>query len=225
MQHFIPRINSQILLSPKLLLKSLICVFLSRENEYGVIKCYLEGQESDILYRVRDCRPREMVRYRDKVEFVLVTRKNNQAKYARDIAILEKSDTKLLNGYLCALKDSYGFIESEDHATELFFHFSEYEGDTKHLELGDCVMYAETRKGEKCSAEKVCRVLSHVTRDEMLPGIYDGVVTRPLRTVDPEVFKFLSFFLMLYLLLIVTFILIKKLIGFFEQTRRIFLEQ
>jgi len=158
----------------------------NRENEYGVIKCYLEGQESDILYRVRDCRPREMVRYRDKVEFVLVTRKTNQTKYARDIAILEKSDTKLLNGYLCALKDSYGFIESEDHATELFFHFSEYEGDTKHLELGDCVMYAETRKGEKCSAEKVCRVLSHVTRDEMLPGIYDGVVTRPLRTVDPE---------------------------------------
>ena len=157
------------------------------ENELGVIKCYLEGQESDIMYRVRDCRPREMVRYRDKVEFVLITKKTNQAMFARDISVLEKNNTKLLNGYICALKDSYGFIESEDHATELFFHFSEYEGDTKHLELGDCVMYAETRKGEKCSAEKVCRVLSHVNRDDVLPGIFDGVVTRPLRTMDPDV--------------------------------------
>lgn len=158
----------------------------NRDNEYGIIKCFLEGQETDILYRVRDCRPRELVRYRDKVEFVLVTKRTNQQKYARDVSVLEKSDTKLLNGYICALKDSYGFIETESHATELFFHFSEYEGDCRQLELGDCVLYAETKKGEKRSAEKVCRILSHVCKDEILPMTYDGTITRPMRTMDPE---------------------------------------
>ncbi|XP_066924328.1 cold shock domain-containing protein E1-like [Clytia hemisphaerica] len=158
----------------------------NRENEFGIIKCYLEGQETDILYRVRDCRPREMVRYRDKVEFVLVTKKTNQQRFARDVSILEKSETKMLHGYVCALKDSYGFIETEDHTTELFFHFSEYEGDTKQLELGSYVMYAETRKGEKRSAEKVCKILSHVCKDEILPQTYDGVITRPMRTMDPD---------------------------------------
>ena len=147
-------------------------------NDFGVIKCFLEGQETDIMYRVRDCRPREMVRYRDKVDFVLVTRKTNQQRYARDVAVLEKSDAKLQNGFVCALKDSYGFIETEDHTTELFFHFSEYEGDSRQLELGDSVLYAETRKGEKRSAEKVCKVLSHQCRDEILLKSYDGVVTR-----------------------------------------------
>jgi len=158
----------------------------NRDNEYGIIKCFLEGEETDIFYRTRDCQPREMVRYRDKVEFVLVTKKTNQQKYARDVCIIEKNETKLQNGYICALKDSYGFIETENHETELFFHFSEYEGDSRQLELGDCVMYAETRKSEKRSAEKVCKVLSHVSKDEILPGTYDGVVTRPMRTMDPE---------------------------------------
>ena len=128
-----------------------------------------------------------MVRYRDKVEFVLVTKRTNQEKYARDVSVLEKSETKLLNGYVCALKDSYGFIETENHETELFFHFSEYEGDCRQIELGDCVLYAETKKGEKRSAEKVCKVLSHVCRDEILPATYDGTITRPMRTRDPEV--------------------------------------
>lgn len=158
----------------------------NRDIEYGVIKCYLEGKETDILYRIRDCRPREMVRYRDKVEFVLVTKKTTQQQYARDVSIIEKNETRLQNGYVCALKDSYGFIETEDHETELFFHFSEYEGDWRSLELGNCVKYAETRKSEKQSAEKVCKVLSHVCKDEILPTMYDGTVTRPMRTMDPE---------------------------------------
>jgi len=158
----------------------------NRDIEYGVIKCYLEGKETDIFYRLRDCRPREMVRYRDKVEFVLVTKKTNQQQYARDVSIIQKNETKLQNGFVCALKDSYGFIETESHETELFFHFSEYEGDSRQLDVGDCVKYAETKKSDKRSAEKVCKVMSYTSQDDILPTIYDGTITRPMRTMDPE---------------------------------------
>lgn len=153
----------------------------------------MEGKETSIHYRTRDCRPRDVPRYRDKVEFVLVTKKANQQRYARDISLLERKELKMLNGFVCALKDSYGFIESDDHENELFFHYSELEGDPNQLELGDYVKYAETRKSDKRSAENVCKVLAHVNKDEVLPHIYDGVVTRPMRTMDPDVSFFLMF--------------------------------
>lgn len=158
----------------------------NRDNDFGVIKCVLEGKETDIQYRLRDCRPREVPRYRDKVEFLLVTKKANQQHFARDISMLERNEVKMLTGFVCALKDSYGFIEAETHENELFFHYSEFEGDPNQLELGDCVKYAETRKSDKQSAENVCKMLSYVNKDEVSPTTYDGVVTRPMRTMDPE---------------------------------------
>lgn len=158
----------------------------NRDYESGIIKCFLEGKETDIYYRLRDCRPREQPRYRDKVEFLLVTKKPNSQQFARDVSVLQRTEIKMLNGFVCALKDSYGFIEVENHDQELFFHFSELDGEPNNLELGDYVKYVETRKSEKRSAEKVSKILSYNNMDEILPTVFDGVVTRPMRTVDPD---------------------------------------
>lgn len=128
-----------------------------------------------------------MPRYRDKVEFVLVTKKANQQQLARDISVLERNERKYQRGYICALKDSYGFIEVETHEREVFFHYSEFDGDSNQLELGDEVQFVETKKTEKRSAENVTKIMSSTLTDEILPKVYDGVIVRPMRVVDPEV--------------------------------------
>lgn len=89
---------------------------------------------------------------------------------------------------MCALKESYGFIEAETHDREVFFHYSELDVDPNDIELGDGVKYVETKKGGKRSAENVTRVSVNAVDDQdVQPTILDGVILRPMRTVDPEV--------------------------------------
>jgi len=159
-----------------------------KEQEFGVIKSYLNGEETDVLYKLRDCRPRQTPHYRDKVEFVLVTRKSTNQNYARDISVMEVHESEYVKGFICALKEKFGFIESELDSREVFFHYSELDGDPNELELGDEVQYIETRKSEKRSAEKVTKVASNpnnnscntsfISKEDILPKVHDGVVTQ-----------------------------------------------
>ena len=61
--------------------------------------------------------------YKDVVEFTLVTRKSNNAYFAREVSIIVKNEVEVQYGYVCALKESFGFIELEDHSREVFFHY------------------------------------------------------------------------------------------------------
>jgi len=158
-----------------------------KDHDYGIIKCTQDGKEIDVYYSLRDCRPREVPRFCDKIQFILVTKKANHQFFARDITIMEKYEVKYQCGYICALKDSYGFIEVETHEREIFFHYSELDGDPNELDFGDEVKYVETKRSEKRSAEKVVKIFNS-TRDEdvVQPKILEGVVLRPMRTIDPE---------------------------------------
>jgi len=158
-----------------------------KDQEYGIIRCFRDGKEIDVFYSIRDCRPREVPRFCDKVEFILVTKKANHQLLARDISIVEKYEVKYVLGFVCALKESYGFIEAETHEREVFFHYSELDGDPNDLELGDGVKYVETKKSGKRSAEKVTKVLiSSIDEEDIQPKILEGLILRPMRTVDPE---------------------------------------
>lgn len=161
---------------------------MNKEPEYGIIKSFLEGKETEIYYKLRDCKPREFPRYRDKVEYTLITRKSNNALYAREISILEVHENKLVKGYICALKETFGFIESENHNREIFFHYSELDGDPNSLELGDRVSYLETKKSDKRSAESVSKCANGKNDDkkEISNKVYNGIVIKPMRIVDPE---------------------------------------
>lgn len=47
-----------------------------------------------------------------------------------------------------ALQENFGFIETLEHDQEVFFHFSNFIGNTNHLELGQEVEYSlATRSG------------------------------------------------------------------------------
>lgn len=47
----------------------------------------------------------------------------------------------LFQGVVCSLKENYGFIERSDVVKEIFFHFSEFQGDIEMLNLGDDVEF------------------------------------------------------------------------------------
>jgi len=44
-------------------------------------------------------------------------------------------------GVICSLKDNYGFIDRADVVKEIFFHFSEFQGDAEDLNIGDNVQF------------------------------------------------------------------------------------
>lgn len=160
---------------------------LNKEQEFGQIIAYLDNQEQiRVLYKMRECRMRENPKYRDKVEFNLITKTSTNTYHARDIAVIEKYDSEYERGFICALKDTFGFIETEDHSRELFFHYSELEGDPNKLELGDVVQYIETRKSDKMSAEKVSKLNIELPTENVNPTLYDGIVLRTMRIIDPE---------------------------------------
>ena len=61
---------------------------------------------------------------------------------ARHIKLEQAAEQERVQGVICSMKDSYGFIERADVVKEIFFHFSEYQGDPDQLALGDDVEFS-----------------------------------------------------------------------------------
>jgi cold shock CspA family protein len=108
-----------------------------------------------------------------------------------DIAEIKNSadGEQVQQGYIAALKDGFGFIETISHDKEIFFHFSNVESKPERLEVGLEVEYTvfNRDKGGKVSAENV-KLLRKGTiapisgKEEVL----HGKVVRPLRSVNPD---------------------------------------
>lgn len=60
---------------------------------------------------------------------------------ARQVRKIRPTSSDLFQGVVCSLKDNYGFIERADVVKEIFFHFSEFQGDIEALNLGDDVEF------------------------------------------------------------------------------------
>lgn len=90
-------------------------------------------------------------------------------------------------GFVAAMKDGFGFIETEDHDREIFFHFSAFDGNINTLEIGQEVEYALSCKGSKLSAENVHKLPSGtIPGDDAMPEVLNGTVIRPVRCFNPE---------------------------------------
>ncbi|XP_070383295.1 RNA-binding protein Unr-like isoform X2 [Dermacentor albipictus] len=92
-------------------------------------------------------------------------------------------------GYIAALKESFGFIENEEHNQDVFFHFSVFEGNPQTLEPGQEVEYGMVLKGTKRSAECVRKLPAGTLADPeevVKPEILNGTVERPVRCFNPD---------------------------------------
>uniref|UniRef100_A0A7M4FBE2 Cold shock domain-containing protein E1 n=1 Tax=Crocodylus porosus TaxID=8502 RepID=A0A7M4FBE2_CROPO len=159
-----------------------------KEAEEGVIAYDDCGVKLTIPYQAKDVEGSTNPQIGDKVEFSVCEVKRTGLQTAVSVRMLGRNySSKRLVGYVAALKDNFGFIETANHDKEIFFHYSEFCGDIDSLELGDAVEYSLSKgKGNKVSAEKVNKThaVNGIT-EEADPTVYSGKVIRPLRSVDP----------------------------------------
>ncbi|XP_053683754.1 cold shock domain-containing protein E1-like isoform X2 [Sabethes cyaneus] len=99
---------------------------------------------------------------------------------------------KIQHGFIAVLKENFGFIETIEHDQEVFFHFSNFIGNTSALELGQEVEYSlSTRSavnaGNCIPAENVKIIpKGSIPQPKVLPALYNGIVLRPLRCINPD---------------------------------------
>lgn len=102
------------------------------------------------------------------------------------------NNMKKYQGFVAVLKDNFGFIEKTGHDEEVFFHFSAVIGNPTSLELGQEVEYTLFKRngsnpGNCLQAENV-KILprSTIVQPNVLDVAYNGIVTRPLRCINPD---------------------------------------
>ncbi len=93
-------------------------------------------------------------------------------------------------GFVAAVKDGFGFLETSAHDKELFFHFSNLSkaDAAAKLEVGMEVEYSVFNRNGKLSAENV-RVLEKgsIPAPKTASSVtLNGKVARPLRSVNPD---------------------------------------
>ena len=90
-------------------------------------------------------------------------------------------------GFVVALKEAYGFIENEEHQSEVFFHFTVFDGNPNELDLGQEVEYIYSIRNNKMSAEAVKRLpQKSISREEAISDVVSGVVIRSCRCLNPD---------------------------------------
>ncbi|RWS09033.1 cold shock domain-containing protein E1-like protein [Dinothrombium tinctorium] len=101
---------------------------------------------------------------------------------------------KMPHGFVVALKDSHGIIQSEDQS-EVMFDYSVYSGNLKHLDIGLEVEYVASVKNSKLTADYVRRLPNGtITSDEHLEYTYKVVrSTRCLNSDQNEYWGIIDF--------------------------------
>ena len=187
-----------------------------KKETAGKILYDLNGLNLEIPVHTSDCGLRNFPHEGDVVKFDINQSKATKETNAVNIVVVEskhprdsptpsqsnstgsaqsaagganKGTSERSMGYIAALKDGFGFLETLNHDKEIFFHFSNVEGKAEKLEVGMEVEYYvyNREKGSKLSAEGV-RMLEKGSipamegKDELLIG----KVIRPLRSVNPD---------------------------------------
>ncbi|XP_012137903.1 cold shock domain-containing Unr isoform X2 [Megachile rotundata] len=172
--------------------------------EPGLIGYMKDNQQRSVIFFSKDCDPKNIPRLGDKVQFSICQVKRNKELVAVDISIVSSSgektqngNNKKLNGQVCqgfiaALKDGFGFIETVNHDKEIFFHFSNFEGDASTLEVGadiECTISSGNGRGNGgCVAADYVKLVPRgsIPRPTPVSEVLDGTVIRPLRSANPD---------------------------------------
>ncbi|XP_011499122.1 PREDICTED: cold shock domain-containing protein E1 [Ceratosolen solmsi marchali] len=176
------------------------------DNEPGLIGYLKDEQEKNIIFFSKDCNFKNIPKLNDKVRFNICQVKSNKKHVAENISLLNSAGEKIQNqnsnkkfmgemipGFIAALKDGFGFIETVTHDKEIFFPFSNFNGDASFLVLGsevECSIISgnNNRGSGGCIAAEFVQILpkGSIPRPTVCSEVLDGTVTRPLRSANPE---------------------------------------
>ncbi|XP_049886199.1 cold shock domain-containing protein E1 [Pectinophora gossypiella] len=167
----------------------------------GIITCQINGMKKTLPFTTKKCESKMLPRVGDKVIFDIYQTKSTKELVAMSVQIQHSltngaangsnSARPVMQGFIAALKDGFGFIETADHTKEVFFHFSNLEGSADALELGTEVEYTLGRvngSGGGCASAEFVRVLQRGTIPiaKPLEQSLNGTVTRTLRALNPD---------------------------------------
>lgn len=181
-------------------------------EDLGLVSCHLDGVLEHVPFHVKECDIRNCPRLGDEVEFDLAQVKRTKEHIGLNIRIIQRAQvhstgklsdngeitkndvngdhSKHHKGFIASLKDTFGFIETVTHDKEIFFHYSHFDGDVDALDLGHEVQYTlagKTPSSGKVSAENVKKLRKGtITPHTVDAEIYEGIVVRPLRNVNPD---------------------------------------
>eukprot|EP00731_Ephydatia_muelleri_P017162 Em0010g260a len=114
--------------------------------------------------------------YQGRVELELADRVVAETHH-RPFKIQYTSDYGIIrfHGFIATLKDSYGFIEPEEHDCEMFFPFSSCNKfcDPQELEIMDEVEYCVVKKNGKMSADEIKKLPQGTIPKEL---DYEGII-------------------------------------------------
>ncbi|XP_045785005.1 cold shock domain-containing protein E1 isoform X2 [Maniola jurtina] len=172
-------------------------------TETGLITCQINNSNKNVPYTTKACGGTTGPRVGVKVIFDLYQVKrtkelialNIQCDFTNGTSNEATNQRPILKGFIAALKDGFGFIETVDHNKEVFFHFSNLEGNPDGLELGTEVEYSLGRangSGGGCASAEFVRVLPRGTipvAKPLEPELH-GTVTRTLRALNPDQLKY-----------------------------------
>ncbi|CAG9558835.1 unnamed protein product [Danaus chrysippus] len=177
--------------------------------ESGIITCQINNMKKSIPYTVKKCESKMLPRVGDKVTFDLYQVKRTKELVAMSVTMQHSmtngriggagcgggSGAGTQQGFVAALKDGFGFIETADHTREVFFHFSNLEGSPDVLELGSEVEYTVGRQSSAsggCASAEHVRPLPRGTVPVARPlePPLTGTVTRTLRALNPDQAKY-----------------------------------
>lgn len=159
----------------------------SRESESGLINSYINGTRESLPFDMTNFEIRAGVQYGDKVEFNLSISQRTGFKRAVNVTVIKRNSEVRHKGFVATLKENFGFLETSEHDKEVFFHYSEFDGDPGELVLGDEMEYTIKCKNGKVSAETVVKLpAGSILQEKIHPEVYLGKVLRSLRRADPQ---------------------------------------
>ncbi|ALC43437.1 Unr [Drosophila busckii] len=157
----------------------------SQDRVEGGVITYEHGDaKKTIMYFLKDCE--KPPRIGERVRFDIYMLENNNHASAEPTG-------QLYRGFIAVIKENFGFIETISHDEEVFFHFSNYQGNPNWLELGQEVEYTLAPNGNtsvsgNCLPAENVRTLpkNSIPQPALLENVHNGVVARPLRCINPE---------------------------------------
>ena len=136
------------------------------------------GESFFIPYDASDIVNNQGLKKGDKVSFYIAVDKRTHTTMARRLIVVEPVLPPFLRGVISSLRSSYGFIDREDIVDEVYFHFSEFQGNINAATLLTPVEFVPIMSGGKLQATQV-KILppEAVVIKEISKEVYKGTVT------------------------------------------------
>lgn len=146
------------------------------------------GTKTTYPFYMSSCETKMRPRVGDKVTFDIYQVKRNKQLVALTVQI--QHHRGIMQGFIAALKDGFGFIENSDHNKEVFFHYSNYEGNADKLTIGMEVEYVVGRSSTSngsCASAELVRLLPNgtIALPKPMEPSRNGTVSRALRSLNP----------------------------------------